>query len=75
MKRKQIAFPVSSEEHKEIKRLAAKQRRTIKQLFLEMLDRFYPDWNKNKEDISEKETAHAQTDSLGMSLTNPLRRR
>ena len=54
MKRKQIAFPVSSEEHKEIKRLAAKQRRKIKQLFLEMLDRFYPDWNKNKEDISEK---------------------
>lgn len=42
MARKQISFDVSDDQHAKIKELAAKERRSIKQLFLEMLDRVYP---------------------------------
>lgn len=49
MEKKQIAFPVTVNEHAQIKALAAKERRSIKQLFLDMLDKLYPDWDKQKE--------------------------
>ena len=46
MERKQVNFPVTNQEHEAIKRLAAKERRTVKQLVLDALDRLYPDWDK-----------------------------
>jgi hypothetical protein len=54
MERKQVNFPVSEKEHEQIKRLAAKQRRSIKQLFLDMLDRLYPDWDKDEKENGSK---------------------
>ena len=45
MERKNIAFPVTEEEHARIKQLAASERRTIKQLFLDMLNKLYPGWD------------------------------
>lgn len=54
MQRKNVAFPVSEDEHAKIKQLAAKQRRTIKQLILEALNKLYPGWNgEEKEDGSK----------------------
>lgn len=49
MARKQISFPVSDKEHAEIKALAEKERRTIKQLVLDAFDKLYPDWMKKKD--------------------------
>jgi hypothetical protein len=54
MERKNINFPVSEQEHAQIKQLAAKQRRSIKQLFLDMLDKVYPDWNKDEKENGSK---------------------
>lgn len=54
MERKNIAFPVSEDEHAKIKQLAAKERRTIKQLFLDMLDKLYPDWNGEEKENGSK---------------------
>lgn len=54
MERKQVAFPVSTEEHAKIKALASKQRRSIKQLFLDMLDKFYPGWDKDEKENGSK---------------------
>lgn len=54
MGKKQIAFPVSDEEHAKIKSLAAKERRSIKQLFLDMLDRIYPGWNNEEKTNGSK---------------------
>lgn len=53
MARKQISFPVSDKEHDEIKTLAAKERRTIKQLVLDAFDRLYPDWTKKQDKKDE----------------------
>ena len=50
MPEKKISFPVTEEEHGKIKRLAKKERRTIKLLVLEAFDRLYPEWNKDNED-------------------------
>ncbi len=46
MERKQINFPVTEKEHEAIKNIATKERKTIKQLFLSMLDKLYPDWEQ-----------------------------
>lgn len=54
MEKKQVAFPVTPEEHARIKALAAVERRTIKQLFLEMLDRLYPGWNREEKENGSK---------------------
>lgn len=54
MDRKQVAFPVTEEEHAKIKALAARQRRSIKQLFLDMLDKVYPDWDREDKENSSK---------------------
>lgn len=54
MERKNIAFPVSEEEHAKIKQLAAKERKTIKQLFLDMLDKLYPDWDRKEKENGSK---------------------
>lgn len=54
MEKKQVAFPVTEEEHARIKALAARQRRTIKQLFLDMLDRFYPGWDREEKENGSK---------------------
>lgn len=52
MSRKQISFSVSDEEHEQIKVLASRERKTIKQLILEAISLYYPDWKK--EDSKEK---------------------
>lgn len=54
MERKQVAFPVTEEEHAKIKQLAAKERRTIKQLFLDMLDKMHPGWNREEKENGSK---------------------
>ena len=54
MERKQVAFPVSEDEHARIKALASKERRTIKQLFLDMLDRFYPGCDREEKENGSK---------------------
>lgn len=46
MERKQVSFPVTSDEHEAIKKVAEKERRTIKQLVLSMLDQLYPGWSE-----------------------------
>lgn len=48
MVRKQVSFPVSEEEHEQIKRLAEKERRSIKQLVLSAFDKLYPGWNREE---------------------------
>lgn len=45
MARKQVNFPVSEKEHEQIKRLAEKERRSVKQLVLSAFDKLYPGWN------------------------------
>jgi hypothetical protein len=52
--RKQVNFPVSEREHEKIKQLAAEQRRSIKQLFLDMLDKFYPGWDQDEKENGSK---------------------
>lgn len=54
MDRKQVNFPVTTEEHERIKALAAKERRSIKQLFLDMLDRLYPGWDREEKENGSK---------------------
>lgn len=54
MERKQINFPVSIKEHDAIKKLADRERRPIKQLILDMLDKMYPDWDKEEKESSSK---------------------
>lgn len=46
MPRKQVSFGVSDEEHRQLKTLAAKEGKTIKELFLEALEKVFPDWRK-----------------------------
>lgn len=45
MKRKQISFEVSEEEHAKIKELAAERRQTVKGMFFAALDKLLPGWN------------------------------
>lgn len=54
MDRKQVNFPVTEKEHEQIKALAAKQRRSIKQLFLDMLDKIYPGWDREEKENGSK---------------------
>lgn len=54
MVRKQVSFPVSEEEHEQIKRLAEKERRTIKQLVLSAFDKLYPGWNRKEKENGSK---------------------
>lgn len=54
MQRKNVAFPVSEDEHAKIKQLAAQQRRSIKQLILDALDNLYPGWNREEKENGSK---------------------
>lgn len=54
METKQVNFPVSKEEHRKIKELAARERRSIKQLFLDMLDKLYPNWDREEKENGSK---------------------
>lgn len=53
MTRKQVSFPVSDKEHEQIKRLAQKERRTIKLLVLSAFDLIYPGWNREEKEEKE----------------------
>lgn len=48
MDRKRINFDVSEEEHRQLKILAAKEGKTIKELLLEALEKIFPNWRKDK---------------------------
>lgn len=48
MQRKHINFPVTEEEHRQLKILAAKEGKTIKELLLEALEKLFPNWRKEK---------------------------
>lgn len=48
LKRKRINFDVSEEEHRQLKILAAREGKTIKELLLEALEKFFPNWRKDK---------------------------
>lgn len=48
MQRKHVNFPVSEEEHRQLKILAAKEGKTIKELLLEALEKLFPNWRKEK---------------------------
>lgn len=47
MERKRINFDVSEEEHRQLKILAAKEGKSIKELLLEALEKIFPNWRKN----------------------------
>lgn len=46
MSKKQISFSVSDEEHEKIKVLASRERKSIKQLILEAISLYCPNWQK-----------------------------
>ena len=46
--RKHVNFPVTEEEHRQLKILAAKEGKTIKELLLEALEKLFPNWRKEK---------------------------
>lgn len=48
MQRKHVDFPVTEEEHRQLKILAAKEGKTIKELLLEALEKLFPNWRKEK---------------------------
>lgn len=48
MQRKHVNFPVTDEEHRQLKILAAKEGKTIKELLLEALEKLFPNWRKDK---------------------------
>ncbi len=48
MERKRINFDVSEEEHRQLKILAAREGKTIKELLLEALEKIFPNWRKEK---------------------------
>lgn len=54
MERKQVNFPVTTKEHEQIKQLAKKQRRTVKQLVLDAFDRLYPGWDRGEKENGSK---------------------
>lgn len=45
---KDLSLKVSEEEHRNLKELAEKERRTIKGLIFAALDKAFPGWNKEK---------------------------
>lgn len=51
---KKVSFPVTPQEHERIKRLAKKERRTIKLLFLNALDKLYPGWEREEKESGSK---------------------
>lgn len=48
MERKRINFDVSEEEHRQLKILAAREGKSIKELLLETLEKIFPNWRKDK---------------------------
>lgn len=48
MQRKHVNFPVTEEEHRQLKILAAQEGKTIKELLLEALEKLFPNWRKEK---------------------------
>lgn len=46
MSRKHVNFPVTEEEHRQLKILAAKEGKSIKELLLEALEKLFPNWKK-----------------------------
>ena len=48
MQRKHVNVPVTEEEHRQLKILAAKEGKTIKELLLEALEKLFPDWRKKQ---------------------------
>ena len=48
MQRKHVNFPVTEEEHRQLKILAAKEGKTIKELLLEALEKLFPNWRQEK---------------------------
>lgn len=47
-KESRVSFRVTEDEHYRLKVLAAKERKTLKALFFEALERMFPDWKKGK---------------------------
>ena len=45
---KQTTFRLSDADHRDLKILAAKERKTIQELILEALDKVFPGWRKNQ---------------------------
>ena len=52
-KTNQMCFRVTDEEKHNLKVLAAKQGKTFKKLLFSALDKQYPNWNQNEQDISK----------------------
>ncbi len=48
MQRKHVNFPVTEEEHRQLKVLAAKEGKSIKELLLEALEKLFPNWRKEQ---------------------------
>lgn len=48
MERKRVNFDVTEEEHRQLKMLAAKEGKTVKELLLEALEKIFPNWRKDK---------------------------
>lgn len=46
MQRKHVNFPVTEEEHRQLKILAAQEGKTIKELLLEALEKIFPNWRE-----------------------------
>ncbi len=44
MKQKRINFDLSEKEHRQLKALAAKEGKSIKELLLEALEKLFPNW-------------------------------
>lgn len=45
---KRVSFPISEEEHKQLKILAVKEGKSIKELLLEALEKSFPGWRKSE---------------------------
>lgn len=54
---KKVSFPVTPQEHERIKQLAQKERRTIKLLFFNALDKLYPGWDREEKKAAPSRTA------------------
>ncbi|MEG2173135.1 MAG: hypothetical protein RRY29_07720 [Desulfovibrionaceae bacterium] len=48
MSRKHVNFPVTEEEHRQLKMLAAKEGKSMKELLLEALEKLFPNWKKSE---------------------------
>lgn len=47
-KESRVSFRVTDEEHHKLKVLAAKERKTLKALLFEALERMFPNWKDDK---------------------------